>query len=1078
MIDSDNEEYVKVIEDFSYSHEGRNHRIYRHDIYLVLEKRQDWWRVVCSRRKVIWAPKSYLVPTNPTLQQQKDALRAKFQGSRREHNTAHAAAPHTDEAPMGLSSAAHVKNDKGNASAKHTLMGPQEDTPRRDFVPQNHLPTKEELTISHQNLVEQQHQLALSKEEPFLLSRKMSKKKDQKLSKKDISHPTLNSYNQPHFEIKDSHAASKKIQKITKDDISRPIFCSYNYNSSQTLPSPPVASTFKPFSDAMLNSDHNKNPLNAAKPFLGAGSSNRSSRLSLYDGSCSSDSLEDILEENSVASGLKNNPYNSLDAEKNVKHPINGRKASSDERLDSPSRSTDQRHLFSQLSPRNRSNSVDLKSLSKDRVFNDPNDNVVKSSKAGENERNGWRRSLALEEYRAPSNRNAPVQDDFDASHWLDPPPSLPPKKNRSTISLKDSRPGKVIQSNAETSPSSVKRLINDNFEPPKHDEVSRENSQSSEPQQLLSSRRGHKLLQHRTQFESKGKIELNKPYACFDCKDATCLGECCHVRDQQRTTSQALKNHTKNDLPSSIALNRMTRSYTCVGNFPSTESNFDNNVRASKRSEQTHNPNGSALKRNDETKRSFKESATGNVRKNSFLGLFQRGSSKNDPKRRETSSALGLDGGGKKLPQCPPSPDANHEVKRKLDDNWLEYWYPEYKCSFYYNEVTKEKKWKPPRRRLQKQVPVDELELQDRLAWSGLSAADSAPTHLTPEYSTQRSMTPSSRTSSVGSLSENSSQLALQLQPPSIDSHCSSIASSGPGINLTYGSHFATPTETEGSYGSSPDVTPCNCPSCVSRTHYSDRTIGSTCPHVDTGEARSYNASGPADHFNDHSLSNDGPVLPPRPPNGAKPQFSTSSDGFSTPTEPMMLLSGVDDCETGSALREALQTYTPEGWRKRTCSSRYIFVNMANGDKDMLLYSHTIVALRSAQPLLLLHFATAALRCATAAATLCNCCRYAVQLLPLRCATAAATTQLLLNRLSTALILTCTELYSLSERRYTETTLMYMVTSATTLDIVTSATTLDIVTSATTLDIVTSATTLGIVTSATSLYIATLPCT
>lgn len=41
----DSDDYVDVIMDYSYSHCGRNNRIYRNERYMVLRRSENWWQV-------------------------------------------------------------------------------------------------------------------------------------------------------------------------------------------------------------------------------------------------------------------------------------------------------------------------------------------------------------------------------------------------------------------------------------------------------------------------------------------------------------------------------------------------------------------------------------------------------------------------------------------------------------------------------------------------------------------------------------------------------------------------------------------------------------------------------------------------------------------------------------------------------------------------------------------------------------------------------------------------------------------------------------------------------------------------
>lgn len=313
-----------------------------------------------------------------------------------------------------------------------------------------------------------------SPEQPQL-EREGSKRRGVPLSKKDISSPSLNSYSRPHIPIEETYI-TKRPHKLTKEDISGPITVTkHRLNNNQIedqimLHPLPMqqASSFKPQSTARLNSAANNSLTNhhqhyqnnnvgiASSAMASISNSNRSSRLSLYDdGSC--DSLSDILEDNNYRSttssaasrrrGIKSHSFDGLATEvqeaisavaaggdDNQNQESNAEKSTSFEKLDSRRRTAESSSLMNQLSYRNRSNSVDFKTLSsKENVASDSRNELFEKGYKLHygKDVNYRRRSLVLEEGQSLKQYKPFTFGEVDVSATLDAPPKLPPKQKK-----------------------------------------------------------------------------------------------------------------------------------------------------------------------------------------------------------------------------------------------------------------------------------------------------------------------------------------------------------------------------------------------------------------------------------------------------------------------------------------------------------------------------------------------------------------------------------------------------------------------------------------------------------------------
>jgi len=223
----------------------------------------------------------------------------------------------------------------------------------------------------------------------------------------------------------DESNVTLRNRKITKDDISSPVVLTNN----NTLTSH-HQSSFKPHSIAKLNST-------AQLPSMAA-SSNRSSRLSLYDSSgCSSESFLDEDMSETRHQQVKSNSFEGVITEGNhteTSHYGKTSRASSDERLDCRKKTIENTFLSNHLSSRNRSNSMDFKALVKENLTsNTPRQGYYEKNKSVIRDKISWRRSLVLDEPTSlkqykPLFRGS---DDLDASLVLDNPPKLPPKSKK-----------------------------------------------------------------------------------------------------------------------------------------------------------------------------------------------------------------------------------------------------------------------------------------------------------------------------------------------------------------------------------------------------------------------------------------------------------------------------------------------------------------------------------------------------------------------------------------------------------------------------------------------------------------------
>ncbi|XP_018028074.1 uncharacterized protein LOC108683283 [Hyalella azteca] len=894
-LNDDDDEYVDVIEDFSYTYQGRNHRIYRNERYLVLQKRTDWWQIVDTNKKVIWAPKSYLRLAKITTQQKKDTLKAKFQRS--------------PEVAAGLGSSSN---------------SPALDAEQARLLAW----LKQDLAQDYQRSL---HQKQYTESESLQSNRQSLKKKEGRYSKKDISHPVPNTYTLPHVEIKDTEDSSnyqnrKKPQKITKEDISRPILFSHFPNSLQQTPAL-VPGCRESQSNASSISDYNRNPVDAFLTHSNGGSG-KSSRLSLCEGSvCSSDSLDDIIEESDTLCSGRFSTIEHVNSEYSSRNVKSG-KASSDEQLDSPPSFIDHM-LNNSLSSRNRSNSVDFKSLSRDRFYADANDNVKKSIKATDDERVLRRRSLVMDEIR-PQNSSYPrtVTDDIDVSHWIDsPPPSLPPKKNKS----------KVNKSNllSDTSNQEIMRHLqplNQHVpQPETHGDLVKDGTYDGsnyrsehfaygqEPLPLLQDSKMLSFVGNQAgQFNVKEQYPASLEHSSRNSAALT-GGSACRIALTKTLSQEDEPGSQKPPLT-----NTMSRSYTCIGTFSNSEHN-------------KHNPAAGIINRGDDFKRSFKEKSEASKRKGSIRNFFSRGTSKQaDPKRRESVPHPNQDV-AVKVPQCPPSPSPKHKPLRELHDEWVEYWSPEDNCSFYYNRTTKEHRRKPPRKVQQKhehsnndlQADVGERPNGGGAPVLGNFITDTmAPNH---DYWGQRSLTPSSMTSSGSSYVEpllvpqafQQSQHLRPPQPSSIDSISSSASSGGnhASSDLSRGHAEASNSKAHLMPQTNQNL------NLLSAQHHCngachDRTMTGNDPGATEDQISAPNLSGDTPSYVWQSLPaqqhQHSPALPPRPPHGAKP--TSSADPSDTINE--------TDC-----VREALaDVHIPSCYERE--EDDVLFTNKITGEK------------------------------------------------------------------------------------------------------------------------------------------------
>ena len=345
-------------------------------------------------------------------------------------------------------------------------------------------------------------------------------------------------------------------------------------------------------------------------------SSKRSSRLNLYEDG-SSDSLQDILEDTAADGdgrscnlvrrrGIKSKSFDGLTIEGVAAAPTTdgtAEKALSVEQLDTRRRSIDSHLLINPLSYRNRSNSMDFKTLSKDNLLDGRNDFIDKGRKfySPNQDKNFRRRSLVLEEGLL-SKQYKPFQklDEVDVSLVLDAPPKLPPKQrkqystNPSLGNPVDGRLNEIKDQNANT------RRFSREFEPSKHIADIDHNSASISSYQTT----------HR-RTDTGATLSL----ACASNQGIESEAD---VVPRQPPVAMPRKLYP----PPDIAPNFLERSHTCIDGFdrkPESRSTHSTLERPA------NGNGGDGVKEKGDLRGSFKEKAAGSTRKGSIRKLFSK---------------------------------------------------------------------------------------------------------------------------------------------------------------------------------------------------------------------------------------------------------------------------------------------------------------------------------------------------------------------------------------------------------------------------------------------------------------------
>ena len=287
------------------------------------------------------------------------------------------------------------------------------------------------------------------------------------LTKGMISAPNFDLLNQNQSTIESK--VSKKSNKILKEDISAPIFVTKNTLSNDNKDNNEhlqCLSSFKPSSYARVNSDYRNNNFATTVPSsnnnyiesksvtsgMKSSTNDRLSNIGNFNKNnsknASRDSLHRITENWNNASsynrryGVKAKSFDGLISDHSSTFSLNScqDRAFSADKLDNKRRSTvDHVMLYNQLCHRNRSNSVDFKTLTgKDSIYDPRLETFDKRSRGilSPADKFNKRRSLVLEEI-APLKHYTPMQrlDDVESAVVLDvdTPPKLPPKQRKKT---------------------------------------------------------------------------------------------------------------------------------------------------------------------------------------------------------------------------------------------------------------------------------------------------------------------------------------------------------------------------------------------------------------------------------------------------------------------------------------------------------------------------------------------------------------------------------------------------------------------------------------------------------------------